>query len=128
MLLQYHVHRVILKLGCPKQNWELEPSLSGKQSPRSYQLCPLDGLPDNVLVTVMHYLYSGSILPGLSETGARDCLNAVMKLDGLERLACLCEKYLENYAVRTRELSHDGNALLFSLSEFDNLGNKLFTK
>lgn len=98
----YHVHRIILKLGCPEQNWESESSLSGKLSPPSYQICPLDGLSDNVLVTVMHFLYSGSIPPSLSETGARECLNAVMKLNGLEKLANLCEKYLENYAVRTQ--------------------------
>ncbi|XP_039265805.2 uncharacterized protein LOC120341379 [Styela clava] len=108
----YPAHRVILKLGCPERSWE---SHSSKQS--SYQACILDGLSDSALSTVLHYLYTESLPPGLSEIASRECTDAISKISGLEKLNQLCQSYLENYAVRTK-IEH-------LCDELENCGRKI---
>lgn len=95
----YQVHRIIMKLGCPQQSWE---SRTTKQSSRPYEACVLDGLSNTTLSTVLYYIYAESLPPGLTESGARECMNAIGKIAGLENLNSLCRCFLENYAVRTK--------------------------
>jgi hypothetical protein len=68
----------------------------------SQQPPPLSGLPEDVLGTILHFLYAECLPANLGEQTARDCIAAAASLPGLERLVRMCELYLKNTALKQR--------------------------
>lgn len=65
---------------------------------------PLSGLPEDVLATVLHFVYSLSLPPGLSEDTATKCIDLAAKLPGFEPFATACQTYLNNSSLKHRNL------------------------
>jgi hypothetical protein len=65
---------------------------------------PLSGLPEDVLATVLHYVYSLSLPPGLSEDTAQKCIDLVAKFPGFEPFDAACQTYLSNSSLKHRNL------------------------
>ncbi len=74
------------------------PDIDWSQSPKQ-----LEGLPEDVLYAILHYLYSESLPRGLSEENAKSCIKAVHKLPGFKTFSELCEHFLQNTALRQRK-------------------------
>lgn len=66
---------------------------------------PLSGLREDILETVLYYLYTECLPKGLSEDTARDCIKVVGKLPGLENFIQICQNFLKNTALKQRKLS-----------------------
>lgn len=62
----------------------------------------LAGLPEDVLGTILHYLYAECLPANLGEQTAKQCVAFTQGLPGLEPLAKLCELYLKNMALKQR--------------------------
>ncbi|XP_067013462.1 uncharacterized protein [Anabrus simplex] len=84
---QFAVHTSILQLSAPELDWSQQPP-------------PLSGLPEDVLGTILHFLYSECLPANLAEHTARHCIAAASSLPGLERLVSMCELYLKNMALK----------------------------
>nr|CAD7264660.1 unnamed protein product [Timema shepardi] len=84
---QFAVHTCILKLGAPSIDWAEQPP-------------PLSGLPEDVLGTVLHFIYSESLPANLDEDTARQCRTVAQSLLGLEKLVNMCDQYLNNMALK----------------------------
>ncbi|GFG38681.1 hypothetical protein Cfor_08266 [Coptotermes formosanus] len=84
---QFPVHTCILRLSAPELDWSHQPP-------------PLSGLPEDVLGTILHFLYAECLPANLGEQTARDCIAAAASLPGLERLVQMCELYLKNTALK----------------------------
>ncbi|KAK7869304.1 hypothetical protein R5R35_012870 [Gryllus longicercus] len=84
---QFAVHTCILRLSAPELDWSSQPP-------------PLSGLPEDVLGTILHFLYSECLPVNLAEQTARQCISAASSLPGLERLVQMCELYLKNMALK----------------------------
>uniref|UniRef100_T1JPJ0 BTB domain-containing protein n=1 Tax=Strigamia maritima TaxID=126957 RepID=T1JPJ0_STRMM len=61
---------------------------------------PLSGLPDDVLCTILHYIYSECLPDDLTEETARNTQRALIKVPGFSRLSELCEIFLKNTALK----------------------------
>nr|CAD7429706.1 unnamed protein product [Timema monikensis] len=85
--LQFAVHTCILKLGAPSIDWAEQPP-------------PLSGLPEDVLGTVLHFIYSESLPANLDEDTAHQCRTVAQSLLGLEKLVNMCDQYLNNMALK----------------------------
>lgn len=83
------MHTCILRLSAPELDWSQQPP-------------PLSGLPEDVLGTILHFLYAECLPANLGEQTARDCIAAAASLPGLERLVRMCELYLKNTALKQR--------------------------
>ncbi|GIY25110.1 BTB domain-containing protein [Caerostris darwini] len=83
---EFKVHKTILKLGNSAINWDASP-------------CPLSNLPEDVLYTVLHYLYSECLPDPLDDETAKSCLAATGDLRGFEAFRELCVLYLKNNAL-----------------------------
>nr|CAD7461669.1 unnamed protein product [Timema tahoe] len=83
----FAVHTCILKLGAPSIDWAEQPP-------------PLSGLPEDVLGTVLHFIYSESLPANLDEDTARQCRTVAQSLLGLEKLVNMCDQYLNNMALK----------------------------
>ena len=90
LIFQYKVHQGILSLAVSEVDWSQEPP-------------PLSGLPEDVLYTILYYVYAECLPKGLSEETARSTVEAVSKLPGFTKLTQLCETFLKNTALRQRE-------------------------
>jgi hypothetical protein len=96
----------VLRLGAPELDWDLwlarrddmarDPSLTLPPP-------PLSGLPEDVLSTLLHYVYSQSLPPGLSEETAHNCVTHAGSLPGFAPLAQACQLYLSNMALKHRK-------------------------
>lgn len=86
-LLQFKLHSILLNLAVPGHNWRLSP---------------LNGMPDNILSTVFHYLYKECLPPGLSEDTARDCIKTLSDMKEFDTFIKLCQTFLRNTALRHR--------------------------
>jgi hypothetical protein len=103
---QFEVHSTILRLGSPELNWDrwLQQRDNGSQDPNLVvPPPPLSGLPEDVLAVVLHYIYSLSLPPGLSEESAQRCVTHAANLPGFEPLVSACKVYLNNMALKHRE-------------------------
>ena len=89
VIFQFRVHKTILGLAVPCLDWEATPP-------------PLSGLPEEVVLTCLHYLYAECLPEGLSEDVAHACIKAVHKIQGLGRFEQLCETFIKNTALRQR--------------------------
>lgn len=97
---QFPVHLTLLRLSCPAAEWQV---CGGSGS-------PLDGLPEPVVETALHFVYTDCLPPGVSEETARACLSTLgPPRVGFERLARLCELFLHNVAVRQQVVSLVGD-------------------
>lgn len=101
---QFPVHTCILRLSAPELNWNHQPP-------------PLSGLPEDVLGTVLHFLYAECLPANLGEQTARNCIAAAASLPGLDRLVQMCELYLKNMALKQRMFE---NFILSFLGLFHN--------
>lgn len=97
------MHTCILRLSAPELDWSQQPP-------------PLSGLPEDVLGTILHFLYAECLPANLGEQTARDCIAAAASLPGLERLVRMCELYLKNTALKQRRF--DVFVLCFSAIYF----------
>ncbi|XP_069124343.1 uncharacterized protein [Argopecten irradians] len=84
---QFQVHSLILGLSCPEMDWWHSPP-------------PLTGLREDVLGTVLHFLYTECLPKGLSEDTVKDCIKTVGKLPGMDNFVKLCNTFLKNTALR----------------------------
>ncbi|XP_035231149.1 uncharacterized protein LOC118203015, partial [Stegodyphus dumicola] len=84
---QFKVHKTVLKLGNSSINWNASP-------------CLLSNLPEDVLFTILHYLYSECLPCDLGEETARSCLAFTSSLSGFEAFRELCELFLKNSALK----------------------------
>ena len=87
---QFKVHKMILKLAIPSMDWDKTPT-------------PLSGLPEDVLMTILHFLYAECLPKGLAEDTARACVKAVHKMPGFSKFTQLCETFLKNTALKHRK-------------------------
>ena len=62
----------------------------------------LHGQSENVITTVLHYLYCESLPVGLSEETAKACINAVKSAACLRDFLQLCDSFLQNTALKQR--------------------------
>ena len=88
-IIQFQVHKTILQLACPEVSWEESPT-------------PLDGLSEDVLTTILHYLYAECLPSGLAESSAESCLKATAAIPGFQKFQHLCETFLKNTALKQR--------------------------
>lgn len=86
-LFQFKLHSILLNLAVPGHDWRLSP---------------LNGMPDNILSTVFHYLYKECLPPGLSEDTARDCIKTLADMKEFDTFTNLCQTFLRNTALRHR--------------------------
>lgn len=86
-LLQFKLHSILLDLAVPGHDWRLST---------------LNGMPDNILSTVFHYLYKECLPPGLSEDTARDCIKTLTDMKEFDTFTNLCQTFLRNTALRHR--------------------------
>ncbi|KFM67593.1 hypothetical protein X975_00360, partial [Stegodyphus mimosarum] len=84
---EFKVHKTVLKLGNSSINWNASP-------------CLLSNLPEDVLFTILHYLYSECLPCDLGEETARSCLAFTSNLSGFEAFRELCELFLKNSALK----------------------------
>ncbi|XP_025114825.1 uncharacterized protein LOC112576505 isoform X1 [Pomacea canaliculata] len=80
---EFLVHSVILRMSLPEMDWLSNPP-------------PLTGLPEEVLQTMLHYLYCECLPPGLTETTAKACVKTLGKVQGFAQFSHLCETFLKN--------------------------------
>lgn len=89
---KFAVHSCILKLSAPELNWNQEsPSLSG--------------LREDVLGTILHYLYAECLPANLAEATAKQCISAASSYPCLSPLVTLCQHYLRNMALKQQIMS-----------------------
>ena len=84
------MHKTVLRLACPELIWDKSPT-------------PLDGMNEEVLHTVLHYIYAECLPTGLAEPVALACIKAVADLQGFEKFSVLCETFLKNTALKQRK-------------------------
>ncbi|GFW08976.1 uncharacterized protein TNCV_3475221 [Trichonephila clavipes] len=82
----FKVHKTILKLGNSAIDWDILP-------------CPLANLPEDVLYTILHYLYSECLPDPLDDETAKSCLAVTCDLPGFEEFREICQLYLKNNAL-----------------------------
>ncbi|GFW08975.1 uncharacterized protein TNCV_3475222 [Trichonephila clavipes] len=83
---EFKVHKTILKLGNSAIDWDILP-------------CPLANLPEDVLYTILHYLYSECLPDPLDDETAKSCLAVTCDLPGFEEFREICQLYLKNNAL-----------------------------
>ncbi|CAL1278745.1 unnamed protein product [Larinioides sclopetarius] len=83
---EFKVHKTILKLGNSAIDWDESP-------------CPLSSLPEDVLYTILHYLYSECLPDPLDDETAKSCVAATNDLPGFEGFKEICHLYLKNNAL-----------------------------
>ncbi|XP_046685129.1 uncharacterized protein LOC124370870 [Homalodisca vitripennis] len=89
---KFAVHSCILQLSAPELDWTAEPP-------------PLSGLREDVVGTVLHYLYAECLPANLSEATARQCISAVASYPSLTPFTTLCQHYLRNMALKQQIVS-----------------------
>lgn len=90
---EFAVHKVILKATCPQLAWDLSPP-------------PLSGSPEDVLSTVLHFLYTECMPETIQEETARKVQSVASKLPGFGRLGNLCQLYMHNVAVKNQIITY----------------------
>lgn len=74
------------------------PSIDWKKAPT-----PLTGLPEDVLQTILHYIYSECLPRGLTEETVQNCVKSVKNIPELADFQKLCDTFLQNTALKQRE-------------------------
>ncbi|RZF40536.1 hypothetical protein LSTR_LSTR000415 [Laodelphax striatellus] len=89
---KFDVHTCILKLMAPDIDWSQDPP-------------PLSGLPEDVLGTILHYLYAECLPGGLTEKTARQCITAVNSYPDFAPFVSLCLHYLRNSSLKQQVMN-----------------------
>uniref|UniRef100_A0A1B6MP93 BTB domain-containing protein n=1 Tax=Graphocephala atropunctata TaxID=36148 RepID=A0A1B6MP93_9HEMI len=89
---KFAVHLCILQLSAPELDWSAEPP-------------PLTGLREDVVGTMLHYLYAECLPANLSELTAFQCINAASSYPSLAPFTTLCQHYLRNMALKQQIVS-----------------------
>ncbi|GLV35944.1 uncharacterized protein CBL_09838 [Carabus blaptoides fortunei] len=84
---QFRVHSTILQLHGSDLAWLSQPP-------------PFQGLPEEVLGTLLHFLYAECLPPGLTESTARQVVAAALPYPCLTKLVNMCRAYLKNMALK----------------------------
>ncbi|KYB25250.1 uncharacterized protein LOC100141518 [Tribolium castaneum] len=84
---QFKVHSTILKLQGCDIDWFADP-------------CPFSNLPEDVLGTILHFLYAECLPENLTEVTTHQVLNAVSQYPCLNKLVSKCNLYLKNMALK----------------------------
>nr|XP_022318373.1 uncharacterized protein LOC111121395 isoform X2 [Crassostrea virginica] len=87
---EFKLHSILLSLAVPSHNWKLSP---------------LNGMPDHVLTTLVHFLYNECLPAGLSEETARDCIKSLTSMPEFNTFTSLCQTFLRNTALRHQIVS-----------------------
>ncbi|XP_059480539.1 uncharacterized protein LOC132199661 [Neocloeon triangulifer] len=101
----FQAHSCILMIGSPElewQSWLEKREQATNASDATAPAPPLSGLPEDVLATVLHYIYSLSLPLDLSEETALRCIESVGTLPGFHPLASKCQAYLNNMTLRNK--------------------------
>lgn len=80
----------------------------------------LNGLPENVLATVLHFCYSHHLPSTLSSQTAKLCIENLQSQPALSRLVELCRSFLKNTVARA-ELQSLVNSIHASLERMISL-------
>ncbi|XP_075220250.1 uncharacterized protein LOC142323850 isoform X2 [Lycorma delicatula] len=89
---KFAVHSCILKLCAPDLDWKQEPP-------------PLTGLSEDVLGTILHYLYAECLPQSLNENTAHQCITAASQYPCLAPLVTHCEHYLRNNSLKQQMIN-----------------------
>ncbi|XP_039292547.1 uncharacterized protein LOC111055920 [Nilaparvata lugens] len=89
---KFDVHTCIVGLLTPDVDWSQTPP-------------PLSGLPEEVLGTILHYLYAECLPAGLTEATARHCISAVNAYPSFAPFVALCQHYLRNYTLKQQVMN-----------------------
>ncbi|XP_054262009.1 uncharacterized protein LOC128985991 isoform X2 [Macrosteles quadrilineatus] len=89
---KFAVHTCILQLSAPELDWTSDPP-------------PLSGLREDVLGTILHYLYTECLPANLSEGTAHQCITAAASYPCLASLVTLCQHYLRNITLKQQIMS-----------------------
>ena len=90
---QFKVHTTILMLTTPSIDWSKTPT-------------PLTGLPDDVLQTILQYMYAECLPRGLTEETVHNCVKYAAKIPELTDFITLCNTFLQNTALKQRMYFH----------------------
>ncbi|KAJ1530441.1 hypothetical protein ONE63_005346 [Megalurothrips usitatus] len=106
---QFLVHSSILTLTMPEIDWR-QPST------------PFSGLPEDVVATVLHYLYAECLPSNLTENCARQVISCVSKVpsQSLLKLSDMCELYIKHIALKKEivDLTEDMHACANQIIEY----------
>lgn len=92
-VLQFAVHTCILQLSAPDLDWTADPT-------------PFSGLREDVLGTILHFLYAECLPANLTESTARQCISVAATYPCLSPLTSLCHHYLRNMALKHRKFNN----------------------
>ncbi|CAG9817046.1 unnamed protein product [Phaedon cochleariae] len=84
---QFKVHSTILELQGDDIDWMSDPP-------------PFNGLPEEVLGTILHFLYAECLPDNLTEETARQVISAASPYESLSKLVSNCQLYLKNMALK----------------------------
>ncbi|XP_061196240.1 uncharacterized protein LOC133204507 [Saccostrea echinata] len=87
---EFKLHSVILNLSIPQHDWNSSP---------------LNGMADNILTTIFHYLYNECLPSGLSEDTAKDCIKVLEHMPEFNAFTVLCQTFLRNTALKHQIVS-----------------------
>lgn len=90
---EFLVHTCILKLNAPDIDWTAKPT-------------PLSGLPEEVIGTILHFLYAQCLPPDLHESVAKQVIVSAPDYPGLEQLVSMCHSYIKNITLKRGEHLH----------------------
>lgn len=93
LVLQFAVHTCILQLSAPDLDWTVDPT-------------PFSGLREDVLGTILHFLYAECLPANLTESTARQCISVAAGYPCLSPLSSLCHHYLRNMALKHRKYNN----------------------
>ncbi|KAJ8937023.1 hypothetical protein NQ314_012105 [Rhamnusium bicolor] len=84
---QFKVHSTILELQGDDIDWNSDPP-------------PFNNTPEDVLGTILHFLYSECLPENLTEDTVRQVITVASPYDSLHRLVNNCQLYLKNTALK----------------------------
>ncbi|KAK9873149.1 hypothetical protein WA026_021382 [Henosepilachna vigintioctopunctata] len=84
---QFHTHSLVLKIVGPDIDWHSS-------------VHPLSNLLEEVLGTILHYMYTECLPENLSEATAQRVIMAITDLQFLNKLITMCKMYLRNIALK----------------------------
>lgn len=90
---EFKVHSCIVQLHGRDIEWQSKPP-------------PFTGLPEDVLGTILHFLYAECLPQSLDEDTAREVIAAVAPYQCLSKLINMCNIYLKNLELKMRKFKN----------------------
>ena len=75
-------------------------SIKGSELDWSTLPPPLEDLDEDIIYTVLHYLYGECLPPGLSVETAEKCVSLSTTYSSLQTLSTMCQLYLKNITLK----------------------------